>query len=53
MAAATYEVLPSRMRVRVRVGGKVKTARIGSTTWFLPAVGGYYRLRDSLDRLVA
>jgi hypothetical protein len=35
-----------------RAGGKVKTARIGST-WFLPAVGGYYRLRDSLDRLVA
>jgi hypothetical protein len=49
MAAATCEFLP---RARVRAGGKVKTARIGST-WFLPAVGGYYRLRDSLDRLVA
>jgi hypothetical protein len=22
-------------------------------SWFLPAVGGYYRLRDNLDRLLA
>jgi len=37
---------------RRRGASPCQTARIGST-WFLPAVGGYYRLRDSLDRLVA
>jgi hypothetical protein len=42
----------AKLRLQLRHKG-VDHPLYSGNSWFLPMVGGYYRLRDRLDRLLA